>query len=158
MKKLTILFALIFVVVTLLAVSDDGQPLRRPLRGMAKEILNLTPEQEAKFEEFRKMHQEEREAFLGQIRNMRLELRDLIKDPKADQKRIDGLIDEMSRLRAEHLKARIQHRNEIRKVLTPEQLEKLEKFKSRIQDRMERQRFFRGGRRNWGFRDQRRWL
>jgi Spy/CpxP family protein refolding chaperone len=120
---------------------------------MAREILNLTPEQEAKFEEFRKVHQEEREAFQDQMRKMRLELRDLIKDPKADRNRIDGLIDEMSRLRADHLKARIHHRDEIRKVLTPEQLEKLEKFKSRIQDRMERQRFFRRGRRNWAFRD-----
>jgi Spy/CpxP family protein refolding chaperone len=153
MKKLAILFALIFVGVTLLVASDDGQPSRRPPRSMAREILNLTPEQEAKLEEFRKMHQEGREVFQDQMHKMRLELRDLMKDPKADRKRIDGLIDEMSRIRAEHLKARIQHRDEIRKVLTPEQLEKLDSLKSRIRDRVARQHFFRKDRRNWGFRD-----
>ena len=49
----------------------------------------------------------------------------LMKDPKANAARIDGLIDGMSKLRADRLKAAIRTRGEFEKIFTPEQLEKM---------------------------------
>jgi hypothetical protein len=73
-------------------------------------------------------------AFQEKMKKMRSELRELMKDPKADEKKIDGLIDEMSKLRAMQFKSSVKQRKEIRKIFTPEQLEKMDKFKARLMD------------------------
>lgn len=133
------LFA-VFLIFILFPSSATTQPLRRPGR-MAndfplflKNVLNLTPEQEARLQEFRKARQEEMKAFQEKMKKMRSELRELMKDPKADEKKIDGLIDEMSKLRAMQFKSSVKQRKEIRKIFTPEQLEKMDKFKARLMD------------------------
>jgi Spy/CpxP family protein refolding chaperone len=109
------------------------------------DFLNLTPEQKTKFEEIRKARQEDRQASREEMSKLRPQLREGIKDPKADPKKIDELIDQMSRLRAAHLKSAIHGLKDMQKVLTPEQLEKFRNARSRMAWR-------RGFGRGFGFR------
>jgi Spy/CpxP family protein refolding chaperone len=121
----------LFLFFSLMSPAVYGQPDRRP--GAREEWLNLTPEQKTKLEEFRKARQEESKAFFEQTRKMRTELRELMKDPEANEKKIDSLIDEMSKLRASQMKSGIKHRQEMKKIFTPEQLEKMQNARARLQ-------------------------
>lgn len=135
MKKYVITAFLVvsFVSLLLLPSLANAQPIKSQER--VKEQLNLTPEQEAKLKEFREARMEDRKAFREKMTKLRDEFQALMKDPKADEKKIDGLIDEMAKLRASQFKAGIKQRNEWKKIFTPEQLEKMEKFKGRMMER-----------------------
>jgi len=141
---------------------SEGAPL--PPMG----FLDLSPEQKAKLEEFRKMRREERKEFLKNIEPLRQRLESLLRDPNSDAKEIDALIDQISKLQSTHFKKVVQQRREIRKIFTPEQLEKLEKFRSFARERfLGRRGFFQGPRhsfwrrgvrfRGWLFRNWWRW-
>ncbi len=132
-------FAMCAFVFSSLQAQQDQPPPARENR------LNLTAEQKTKLEEFRKARREERTAFLDQMRKLRAELRDLMKDPQANEKKIDGLIDEMSRLRAARMKSDLKNSIEMKKIFTPEQLEKMKDFRMRMGPR----RGMRPGRRGW---------
>ena len=71
-----------------------------------------------------------------------------MRDPEANEKAIQGLYQEIAKLRSGHLTQVIMHKKEIKKILTPEQLEKLEKAKKRIvqRRRFQRNRFLGRGR------------
>jgi Spy/CpxP family protein refolding chaperone len=111
-----------------------------------KDFLGLTPEQKAKLEELRKMDREKRGTHFESMRTVQLEMREMMKDPEANEKEILKLYDQMSMLRAEQFKNSLLSRKEYRKILTPEQLEKLEKFNRRMSRgrRQQRGRFMRG--------------
>lgn len=126
----TFLGAVLFILFTFYPSVSFAQPEGREMD--RKNNLNFTPEQKTKLEERRKARQEERQAFREQMRNLRADLREAMKDPQADEKKIDALIDEMTRLRATRLKSSLRQSREIRKIFTPEQLEKLEKFRAGI--------------------------
>ncbi len=162
MKKILVPLMLIAVFI-LFAISTSiaqDQPAKEPARMKAhdfppflKDMLNLTPEQEARLKELSKARLEERQAFQEKMTKMRGELREMMKDPKADEKKIEGLVDEMFKLRAAQFKNNIKQRNEIKKIFTPEQLEKMEKFRTRFMGRQMRRpgRFFPGRRFSpWG--------
>ncbi len=124
MKRFSVLVvpAVLVFLFVLSAPAVFGQPERRPAtRG---DWLNLTPEQKTKLEELRQARQEEMRGTFEQMRKLRLELRDLMKDPEANEKKIESLIDELSRLRANQMKSGFEHRLAMRKILTPEQLAK----------------------------------
>jgi Spy/CpxP family protein refolding chaperone len=110
-----------------------AQPDKRPAE--REGWLNLTPEQKTQFQEFRKARQEERKAFAEQIRKLRTELRELMKDPSANEKKIDGLIDELSGLRATQMKSGIRKSLDMKKIFTPEQLDKLKEARARMERR-----------------------
>jgi len=110
-----------------------GQPDRRP--AASEDWLNLTPEQKAQLQELRKSRQEERKTFAEQTRKLRTELRELMNNPSTNEKQIDGLIDEMSRLRAAQLKNGIKKSLDMNKILTPEQQEKLREARARMERR-----------------------
>ncbi|MGB8952282.1 MAG: Spy/CpxP family protein refolding chaperone [Candidatus Aminicenantales bacterium] len=149
---------LVFVTgVLFLALSVAAQPQTDPKapkpapkdRVALKEYLQLSPEQEAKLAEFRKVRAEERNAAREQMAKIRSELRTLLRDSKADQSKVDGLIDQLSQLQANRFKTMLQHRKEWEKILTPEQLDKLKDLREKMsqrrilrQKRMERGRFF----------------
>jgi Spy/CpxP family protein refolding chaperone len=118
----------------LAAAYAQEQPATPGPRGagerMAK-FLELTPEQQAKFDEVRKARQEEVKAFREEMGKLRPQLREAMKDPQADQKKIDGLIDQLSQVRAAHFKSTVRARKDLEKVLTPEQLEKYRTVRSR---------------------------
>jgi Spy/CpxP family protein refolding chaperone len=123
------------------------QERAHPRRDMMKELFNITPEQEKKIQEFRQARQKDRQAFGEQTTKMRGELRDLMKDPKANAAKIDGLIDQRSTLRADREKLAIRSRGELEKIFTPEQLEKMKKYRGAF---MGRQGLAEGGRFGFG--------
>ncbi len=136
-KTLPVLLMIIFAG-SLLAASLNAQPMFgwRKMGGGAgtgyqllKDVLQLTPEQEKKLEEFRKARLEEAKAHQEKMTRLRQEFRKLMEDPRADEKKVNSLIDEMSKLRAERMKAMFKNRKEWEKILTPEQLKKLEDYR-----------------------------
>ncbi len=98
---------------------------------MAK-FLELTPDQQARFDEVRKARQDEAKAFREEMGKLRPQLREAMKDPKADQNKIDGLIDQLSQVRAAHFKSLVRTHKDLEKALTPEQLEKYREVRSRM--------------------------
>jgi len=100
-----------------------------------REALGLTPEQEKSLEEFRKARMEENRAFRDEMMKVREEMRALAKDPKANEARINGLIDKRAKLQAERAKAGFKNRAAVEKIFTPEQLEKLKAFRARFEGR-----------------------
>ena len=116
-------------VFALVPLAGYGQPQER--LGRFEEFLDLTPEQKAQLEEFRKSGAEERQAHFEKLRKLRQDMREAMKDPEANSGKINGLIDEMSRLRADQLKRGLARRMEMKKIFTPEQQEKLAKLRQR---------------------------
>ncbi len=132
---LFVTIALAFLSLTFISASLLGQTEKKAIKEESKEnpaqrnFLDLTAEQKSKLEEFRKIHQDEMKQFQEKMRPLRQKLQTLLRDPNSDQKEINALIDQLSSLRANHQKRAIEQRREIRKIFTPEQLEKLEKFR-----------------------------
>jgi Spy/CpxP family protein refolding chaperone len=119
-------------------VSQDkprAQERLRP-RDAARELFNITPEQEKKLKEFREARSKDRQAFGDRMGTMRRELRELMKDPKTNQAKIGGLIDGMSTLRADRLKTAIRTRGDWQKLFTPEQLEKMKSYRGAFMGRI----------------------
>jgi Spy/CpxP family protein refolding chaperone len=136
MKKRTFaIITLSLLSLAFLAYLANAQPAERErgprpdIREGFRDMLNLTPEQEAKLEKLREARAKEREAFWEQMNKMQEDLKALRDDPKADPKKVEDLIDELSRMRAEEAKAMFRDRKEFEQVLTPEQLEKLSKIR-----------------------------
>jgi hypothetical protein len=92
----------------------------------------------------RKAWEEQRRTWRDEMKKARDEFRALRDDPKADPNKVDALIDQMSKLSADKMKARLQHRRDFEKILTPQQKDKL----SQLRDR--RREFWGEGRR-FGF-------
>jgi Spy/CpxP family protein refolding chaperone len=101
-----------------------GVPLER-----MKNWLSLTPEQETKLKEFQKTRQEEQKAVREQVAKLRGELNPLLEDSKSDQNKVNGLIDQMSKLRADQLKKSFQNRKSLEQIFTKEQLDKLKNLR-----------------------------
>ena len=147
MKRKTLLVLLLVIFAgSLLAASLNAQPMfGRRMMGhgggagyqLLKDALQLTPEQEKKLEEFRQARLEEAKAHREKMTKLRQEFRKLMQDPKADEKKVNSLIDEMAKLRAERMKAMFKNRKEWEKILTPEQLKKLEEYRKDFQLRRE---------------------
>jgi len=158
MKKYVLFMTLIlfFLGSTLLPPNALGQEAKKPEKKVSRDYprargisLDLTAEQKSKLEEFRKKRKEERKESMENMRAVQKELRELMRDPEANEKKILGIYDQLSKLRSNRFKKFVQHRKEIKKILTPEQREKLEKFKKRMAQRrgrfMGRRGFFRRG-------------
>jgi Spy/CpxP family protein refolding chaperone len=98
-----------------------------------KDALQITPEQEAKLKAFREARQKENKAFAEEMRKLRGELQTLRQDPKADSAKMNGLIDQIFKLRAERAKSGIMSGQEWGKIFTPEQLEKMKQGRNLLQ-------------------------
>jgi len=59
-------------------------------------------------------------------------MREMMKDAEANEKEILKLYDQMAKIRAEQFRHSLQRSKEFKKILTPEQLEKLESAKKRM--------------------------
>ncbi|MGD2244983.1 MAG: Spy/CpxP family protein refolding chaperone [Candidatus Aminicenantes bacterium] len=140
MKKYTSLTALVFFLSLALFPSIvRGQVSDVPEEDAAvespqasRDFLGLTPEQKAKLEEFRKSGREKSRAYREEMRKVRLEMREMMKDADANENEILRLYDQMAKLRAEQFRHSLQRSKEFRKILTPEQLEKLESARKRM--------------------------
>jgi Spy/CpxP family protein refolding chaperone len=126
------------------AQEKPGKEVKPAPARPGEKFLELTAEQKAKLDELRKMQQEERKEFMENMRAVRQDLDQLLRNPEADQKEIDAVIDKMAKLRASHLKKSIQHRREVRKIFTPEQLEKMARLKPGMARDLARMRALRG--------------
>ena len=104
---------------------------RGPLANL-KDFLKLTPEQEAKLKDMQKARQDEQKAFRDEMQKLRGELNPLLKDPKADQNKINSLVDQIAKLGADRTKKVLANRNPLQKILTPEQLETLKNAPARM--------------------------
>ncbi len=113
------------------AQGGKNPPARMRLRG----ALGLSPEQEKALETSRKARRDENRVFREEMMKLRGEMRELAKDPRTNEAKINGLIDRAAGLRAERAKAAFKHRGEVEKIFTPEQLEKMEAFRARAMDR-----------------------
>jgi Spy/CpxP family protein refolding chaperone len=137
------LTAALFLAVVLSVVFVTAQETQAPPPAGKKpaaklapgEALGLTPEQEKSLEEFRKARREEGRAFRDEMMKVREEMRELAKDPKANQAKIDALIDRSAQLRAGREKAAFRNRAERDKIFSPEQLEKMKAFRGRLMGR-----------------------
>jgi Spy/CpxP family protein refolding chaperone len=107
----------------------------RPGRMLAREALDLTPDQEKALAEFRKARTGERRAYRDEMSGTREEMRGLAADPEANRAKIEALIDRASRLRAEHEKAAFRHRADRDKIFTPDQREKMKAFRESLATR-----------------------
>lgn len=94
--------------------------------------LDLTAEQQARIEALRKANLGQRQARREEMNKMRDELRALRGEAQADPKRVEALIDSMSKLRADRMKSALQHRREMESILTPQQREKMAAFRGRV--------------------------
>ncbi len=113
----------------------------------SRDFLGMTPEQKARLEEFRKSRREKSRAYREEMRKVRLGMREMMKDAETNEKEILKLYDQMAKLRAEQFRHSLQRNKEFKKILTPEQLEKLENAKKRMSRRRNLQRGqFRGER------------
>jgi len=106
-----------------------------PVKMGLRESLGLTDEQTKALETFRMARMDENRAFREEMMKLRGEMRELTQDPKAGEAKINGLIDKTAQLRAERAKAAFKHRGEVKKIFTPEQLEKMKTFRARVMDR-----------------------
>jgi Spy/CpxP family protein refolding chaperone len=146
---LFVLTAFLFLSFTFFSVSLLGQAEKKAAKEESKGnpaqrgFLNLTAEQKSKLQEFRKTRQEDMKQFQEKMRPLREKLQTLLRDPSSDLKEINALIDQTSSLRVDHQKKVIAQLREIRKIFTPEQLEKLKRLR-----RFARGRSF--GRRGFG--------
>ena len=86
---------------------------------------NLTPEQKARFQEFRRKFIGENAQLIGGLVAKRLELRSLWTDPKADSQAILAKERELRDLQNRMRDKIVRYRLEARNSLTPEQIEKL---------------------------------
>jgi len=112
-------------------LAKPGPGPQGPLANL-KDFLKLTPEQEAKLKDFETVRQGEMKAFREQMEKLHGELNPLLKDPKADQNKINGLIDQISKLNADRMKKGLANRNPLQKILTQEQLDKLNQARGRM--------------------------
>ncbi|MCX6569259.1 MAG: Spy/CpxP family protein refolding chaperone [Candidatus Aminicenantes bacterium] len=106
-----------------------------PARMRLREALGLSPEQEKALETSRKALMDENRVFREEMMKLRGEMRELAKDPEANEAKINGLIDRTAELQAERAKVAFKHRGEVKKIFTPEQLKKVEAFRARAMDR-----------------------
>jgi Spy/CpxP family protein refolding chaperone len=113
-----------------------NQPAQQgPLAKLA-DYLKLTPEQIQKFKDFQKARQDEQKSFRDQMQKLRGDLRPMLKDQKADQGKINGLIDQIAKLGADRTKQVLGTRGGVQKILTPEQAEKLKNAGPAIRQRL----------------------
>ncbi len=119
-------------------------PPQDRLRMLGRDLFDITPEQEKKLQEYRQARQEEAKAFREQMQKLRTEYRELLKDAKANEAKLGGLIDQMSKLQAERMKAGLKNRGAWEKIFTPEQLDKMKKYRGAFMNRGRRGMMGRG--------------
>jgi len=105
------------------------QRARRPLMQIqARERLpvpDLTDEQQEQLKKLRENQREVQEQFMDTIKDLNQKLYELRQDPAANAIEIEKIQDTLFNLKIEQMKKAYQHRKEIKKIFTPEQLEKM---------------------------------
>lgn len=106
-----------------------GRPGRRPPAAMLKEELGLN---EAQVGQLRKLRADQRKAAIRRRADMaiaRMELDELLGAATVDDKAVSAKVKELSDLQAASLRARVDGRMALHRVLTPEQHEKMKELR-----------------------------
>ena len=133
---------------TVLAVAQERgatRPTGRPDRARIEADLGLSPEQSAQLQKMRADGRKQAIRQRADLAIARIELQELMDAPVVDQKAIDAKVKAISDLQAAALKARTEERLALRKILTPEQQEKMKQL-------MQQRRAERGPRAQRGWR------
>jgi len=101
---------------------DPGHKGMHECMGPGKEH-SLTPEQKAKIQELRRNFRRDNAKLIGAIVTKKLELKSLWTDPKSDSKAILDKERELRDLRSQLKDKAVLMRLEVRKLLTPEQIQ-----------------------------------
>jgi Spy/CpxP family protein refolding chaperone len=109
--------------------AQPGPPHGRSHMSMMKQELGLTDEQVG---QLRKLHSDQRRAAIrrrADLRIARMDLDELLNAATVDEKALGTKMKEIGDLQAAALKARVDSRLALRKVLTPEQLQKMKELR-----------------------------
>ena len=133
MKKLTVITAVLFLLISVAASFGQDQPVRRPRvrTNRIQEILDLTPEQTEALKNLRMEHRKEQLALKDKIRLLSFENRQLMRDPESNAARSKDLRRRIFELREMSYDQMLAHRKASQSILTAEQLEKKKALESR---------------------------
>jgi len=131
MKKTSIIIIAVLVslalVASVYAAPSDDKPGHGKKFGF-KKYLNLSDEQLAKMKELRNRFRNETRDLRYGLAIKRLEMRKLFTDPKTDDATLLAKQKEISKLRQQLSDKRARMKIEWRKILTPEQIAKLDRM------------------------------
>jgi Spy/CpxP family protein refolding chaperone len=111
-----------------------GEPGERHMERVL-ERLDLTDEQRAELEQKLPQFRETIQPSMDQLREARSGLNDLIHADQLDEGAIRQAAAEMAEIEADVAVARAQHFQEMRQILTPEQLEELQQMRQQMGQR-----------------------
>jgi len=136
--KTVLAFTLVIFVMSLCVPAVFGQApqrVRRPMvQNQPRQELNvpgLTDEQKEQMKILRENQMEVQKQFMDTTRNLNLKLNELRQDPAANAAEIEKIQDTVFNLKIEQMKKTYQHQKEIKKIFTPEQLEKRPALRAR---------------------------
>ncbi len=123
-----------------------GDDMEMMMHGKLAEKLNLTSDQKTKLRDMWKSFKESNKATHEQIKQNRKQLHDMMKDDNYSRAKAEPLIRQNSELQAKMKLAMMDKMQEMKKILTPEQLTKFKeiraehegKMKGRWEDRKEK--------------------
>lgn len=116
------LVIMLFSAVTVSAQRGRNFERQRPEpRQAGLNIDNLTPDQEAKIQTLHTAQLEQRTKFRNQMDELRARKQTLMTEKNPDMNAVNTVIDQMTDLRGEMAKQAVNHRQEIRNLLTDEQ-------------------------------------
>lgn len=137
MKKAIFILPLILLFAVSSAIAQRGPAWQ-------DEELNLTEQQQQKMDDLRFQHQKAMIQKNADLKEAKLEMQNMMQKTEVDEKAVLGKQKQISALKAEIAEARLKHRLEMRKVLTPEQREKMNQMR---RDRDKSRKFHRDGER-----------
>ena len=138
MKKIFIVIAVLIVSAAVVTSAYALQPDKKP--GSHKEFcfknhLGLTDQQLAKMKELRNRFHADTRDLRYDLKIKRIEMRKLFTDPKTDDETLLAKQKEISGLRQQLSEKKAQMKIEWRKILTPEQIAKLDKMPHKWHER-----------------------
>jgi Spy/CpxP family protein refolding chaperone len=136
--KTVLVFTLVIFVVSLCAPAVFGQVPQRGRRPMMqnqpREKLNIPDLSDEQMEQLKNLRENQREVqkqFMEKTENLRLKINELKQDAAANAVEIEKIQDTIFNLKIEQMKNAYQNQKEIRKIFTPEQLEKMSALRMR---------------------------
>ena len=140
MKKIkTVLaFTLVIFVVSLCVPALFGQAPQRVRRPMMQNqpqdrlpVPDITDEQREQLNNLRENQREVQKQFMDKTRNLNLKLNELRQDAAVNAGEIETIRDTIFNLKIEQMKNAYLHQKEIKKIFTPEQLERMSAMRAR---------------------------
>ena len=111
------------------AGGGKGQPHGMRKMGNLAEELDLTTEQQERMKALRQENKGKRQQLQQELKESRKALKEELGKYRSDPAVIDGAVAQMKDLQAQLIDYRVDHFVEMKRILTPEQFEKMSKIK-----------------------------